>query len=377
MFSNNSDATHKEIVSKTTWILLAVAINTAEFFIPRIPFFPWLKPGLANCVTIAWIIEFGVADALLFTLLRIWIVGFYFGFSFITITLSFSGGICSTLVMGIAWRIAGRRGALGTIGTGIIGAFIHNCTQIVVIYFLLAKNTHIFYQAPLMLAASLVFGSITGGIAPTLLAFLQDARRIPVSVNPSLPENNIPYRHAVVSLALFCTGCIIVFIDSPVSLGFCALTSAIIVQALCGGSIRTLLLPFTRFWLLFLFIACVHLFMSYGTRISSLPFLTDQGIRLTGLQWLRLWTWLELSFILTYFQFHKVVLQGLRALFPRHLSTLYAGVLALEYFPSTLSAIRKKSKGRLSRLLRHPFSGMRIGMEHLYTEVVTLMSTPR
>lgn len=179
--SSSSVARDREIVSKTAWILFAIAINALEFFIPRIPFFPWLKPGIANCVTIAWLIEFGAADALLFTLLRVWITGFYFGFSFLTISLSFSGGVCSTLAMAAAWSIAGKRGWLGTMGVGIIGALFHNVSQITVIYFLFAKNTHLFYQAPLMLAASIVFGTVTGGVAPTLLKFLRDAA-------PALPR---------------------------------------------------------------------------------------------------------------------------------------------------------------------------------------------
>ena len=376
MFSNNSDATHREILRKTTWILLAVAINAVEFFIPRIPFFPWLKPGLANCVTIIWIIEFGLVDALLFTLLRIWITGFYFGFSFITISLSFSGGICSTIIMGMAWLIAGRRGALGTVGIGIIGALVHNCAQITVIYFLLANNTHLFYQVPLMLAASIVFGTLTGAAAPTLLQFLRNAKNdlSPGALRPALPETNVRRREAIIPLALLLASCGIVFIDSPATLGICAVTSTLFMQAICKGSMKVLLLPITRFWLLFLFIACIHLFLSYGTKIPYLPFLTDQGVRLAGLQCLRLWTWIELSFILTYFKFHKVVLHALRKLFPGHRSTLYAGVLSLEYFPAIISAIQKKAKGRLTSLLRHPIIGMRKGLEQLYGEVEGLIS---
>jgi hypothetical protein len=46
----------QEAAHKTVWILLAVAMSAAEFLFPRIPLFPWLKPGIANCVTLAWII---------------------------------------------------------------------------------------------------------------------------------------------------------------------------------------------------------------------------------------------------------------------------------------------------------------------------------
>ena len=115
--TRRTDGQHKAI-----WILLAVAISAAESFFPRIPLFPWLKPGLANCVTLIWIIEFGAVDALLFFFIRTWIVGFYFGFSFLTIMVSLSGGVIATIAMGICWNVAGKRGVLGAIGISIIGA---------------------------------------------------------------------------------------------------------------------------------------------------------------------------------------------------------------------------------------------------------------
>jgi hypothetical protein len=61
----NDTAERREINTKAALLLVAVAINTLEFFIPRIPLFPWMKPGLANIVTIIWIVRWGFADALL------------------------------------------------------------------------------------------------------------------------------------------------------------------------------------------------------------------------------------------------------------------------------------------------------------------------
>ena len=72
----------RTVVLKTALLLVAITINTLELFLPRIPFLPWVKPGLANCVTILWIIRYGAIDALFFSFLRIWMVGFYVGFSF-------------------------------------------------------------------------------------------------------------------------------------------------------------------------------------------------------------------------------------------------------------------------------------------------------
>src|SRR5512133_1070105 len=95
----------RETVEKTLWILIALSLSAIEMLLPRIPFLPWLKPGLANCITLLWIIRYGTIDAVLFSFLRTWIISFYFGFSFITFMLSTGGGIIATLTMGVCFKI--------------------------------------------------------------------------------------------------------------------------------------------------------------------------------------------------------------------------------------------------------------------------------
>ena len=143
---SNSTGRETQSARKAVWLLLGVALNTLELFIPRIPLLPWLKPGLANGITILWIIKFGMTDALLYTLIRVWISSFYFGFSLITMGLALSGGLISTAAMGIAWKTLGRKRALGTIGLGITGAIMHNAGQLAAVYFLLTRNNAVLYQ---------------------------------------------------------------------------------------------------------------------------------------------------------------------------------------------------------------------------------------
>jgi heptaprenyl diphosphate synthase len=371
----NNNSVNDEIVNKTTLILLAVAINALEFFIPRIPFFPWLKPGLANCVTILWIVEFGVIDALLFSLLRIWIAGYYFGFSFYTISLSLSGGICSTLAMGLVWTALGKRGWIGSIGLGILGALVHNLTQIVVIYFLLAKNAHLFYQIPLMFAAAIVFGSLTGAIAPALLHFTRGMQLNHPDCRPAASKTAAELRTGwpIIPLFLFCAGCCVAFINEPTVLLFLAIAGTLAVQGAYRGSLSLLFSPMTRFWPMFLFIACVHCFLSYGAIIEGFPLVTYEGVRLTVVQWLKLWTWLELSFLLTRFHLHIIVLKLLRALFRGNQTTLFAGVLALEYFPAIVGTVQKKARSRFFWRLRRPVAGARAGIAFIYREIERML----
>ena len=358
------------------WILFAVALNAVEFFIPRIPFFPWLKPGIANCVIIFWIIEFGVVDALLFSLLRIWIAGFYFGFSFLTMTLGLSGAVCSTLVMGAAWTLLGKRGIMGTIGIGVCGALTHNITQIIVVYFLLAHNAHLFYQVPVMMAASVGFGAFTGALAPLLLSMHQEnSRRILHPTGPIVfADTAVTRRDAALPLALLALGCAIVFINSTAVLAAVAFIATVFAARVRGGSTAMALRPLTKFWLLFLFVGCIDLFDTYGTKIEGLSFLTVEGVRGASLQWLRLWTWVELASLLTLFKFHTVALHSMRKLFPNHRSTIYAGILSLEYFPAIIRAVQLTIKGRILQIALHPVISFRKGIELVYEEVAALMN---
>ena len=169
---SNNTGQESTSVRKTVWLLLGVALNTLELFLPRIPLLPWLKPGLANSITMLWIIRYGLTDALIYTTIRVWISSFYFGFSLITMGLALSGGLLSTAAMGIAWKTLGRKNLLGTVGLGITGAVMHNTGQLAAVYFLLTRNRAIFYQLPFMGIAALFFGGLIGLIAPVLWRIL-------------------------------------------------------------------------------------------------------------------------------------------------------------------------------------------------------------
>jgi heptaprenyl diphosphate synthase len=354
-----SSDSQSQVVKKTAWLLCAVAINALEFFIPRLPFFPWLKPGLANVITILWIVEFGAMDALLYSLLRTWIVGFFFGFSFLTMALALSGGVLSTVVMGLAWKLTGRNRLLGTVGLGIIGAIFHNLGQLIAVYFLMSANLRLFYQLPIMLAAAIVFGGIVGGLAPVAYrVFERAAEPHPAAgLDRSAGFASAP-RDRFFSLLLLAGCTAIVFTDSTLALGASALGVSLIAQAASKGSLSAFLKPLTRFWVLFAFVACVNIFFSYGARIEGVPFLTREGLGLTIRQWLRLWTWLQVSAILSHFNFHAVMLQVLSKVFPGHRETLFAGVLALEYFPGiaedSKAYVRKRFAAMVPRKKPNP-----------------------
>lgn len=337
---------------KTIWLLLAISLNALELFLPRIPFLPWLKPGLANCITVVWIIRFGVKDAILFTLLRSWISGFYFGFSLLTLSLSLSGGIVATAAMGMAWNVLGKRGLLGTIGLSITGAFFHNSAQLLVVYFLLTHNASVFYQLPFMGAASIVFGTFAGLIVPPVWNILNRMELPEVTRNFSTGRNSLTVKNAIICslVLLFCFS--LFAINNILVISTIAVIFTIMIT-LIRRSWKMITYPL-KFWPLFLFILSMYLFFSYGKRLPVVSFLTYEGLNMAGLQILRVWIWIEAGFLLTQFQFHRTFFSALSMVFRNQQTTLVAGLLALESFPDLLSFAKSKESISGLNFLRSP-----------------------
>lgn len=361
-----------EILRKTELLLFAIALGALEAFVPRIPLFPWLKPGIANAVTIVWIIRYGAIDALLFSALRVWIAGFFTGFSLLTLTLALGGGIMATLCMGAAWQIFKTRKLLGSIGLGMIGAIAHNLGQLCVVYLLIAQNGSLFLQFPVMILASIFFGAIVGSIAPAIMRLA--SQPLPAA-QPILPTKikNSPHRQlaTIASTLIFLFSIALLLIPAIAPQALIALAITLIVQIMNRGSLSMLLYPFTRFWMLFLFIGLLYLFFSFGTRVDGFSWITREGVIATVTQWLRLFSWIQLSFILTRLRFHQVFFGALTRLFPGHGQTLFAGMLSLEIFPQ-LFALTQKSIGRLriSHLAR-PRTAMQGALKRLHSDVLS------
>ncbi|MFC1863611.1 Gx transporter family protein [Thermodesulfobacteriota bacterium] len=365
----DSDMSRK-IIFKATLLLFAITVNALEMFLPRLPFLPWLKPGFANCVTIVWIIRYGGVEALFFTLLRIWLVCFYFGLSFITLSLSLSGGVFATCVMGTAWHILGRQGLIGTIGLAILGAIAHNFGQLLTVFFLLTYNVYIFYQIPFMIIASVIFGSLVGILAPMLSRLASQTFENLGEGAILMPENQRVSRSCLfISVVMLMLSISLVFIDNFLILLVLAVLTSSSVQIILGGSMQALLFPIKRFWLLFLFVACLLMFLPYGKKIEWAPWFTYEGIQATLKQWLRLWTWLQISFIFTYFKFHGVIFRALNFFFKSHKSTLYAGLLAVEDFPGVFDLIRKRITMEFRPMLRHPIVTTRNVFKKVFHDV--------
>jgi hypothetical protein len=163
------------------------------------------------------------------------------------------------------------------------------------------------------------------------------------------------------------------FVNQAIWLGAGALAATALVQIVEGLSLKNLFSPIRRFWLLFVFIAAVYLFLSYGRRYEQLPFLTHEGVTETVVQWLRLWTWLQLSMLLAVFRFHAVFMACLQRLFPRHTTTIEAAMLALEHLPSVIETGKHSRRFSLNRLVRSPAMELRSNLAGIHEDIVQLL----
>lgn len=345
----------REILIKTSLLLLAVALNAVEFVIPRIPLFPWLKPGLANIVTLVWIVQYGFGESLLYAMVRVWIVSFYFGFSFVAFLLGGTGAVCACLGMYLCWCFAARYKLLGYVGIAVVGAVFHNMGQLVAVYFIMAKNAHLFFQIPVMISASILFGAIVGIVSPMLLRATREDSIFQSMNQVSVPDPiSFDKWHLGISAVFFLLCMVLVFIEDYRLLLIFAAGITIFAIYITRKLLYTLLYPVRRFWLLFLFIGIIHLFFSYGIAYKTIPFITHEGLQNTVIQWLRLWAWIQTTFIFTRYGFNGIILKSMRRLFPQKESTLYAGLLAVEYFPDIIDMLRGRSVALLGLIFRNP-----------------------
>jgi len=145
----------------------ALALHGFESLLPT-PI-PWLKPGLANIITLVALILFGFRTALLVTLIRVVLasifIGTFLGPAFI---LSTGGGIASVIAMAAGIKLF--KNLFGTVGISLIGALFHNIAQLSLAYFLFIQRIEaVLIISPLIVLLGSVTGIVNGIISDMLI----------------------------------------------------------------------------------------------------------------------------------------------------------------------------------------------------------------
>src|SRR5512135_3544083 len=146
---------------------LALGLTVLEAAVPS-PL-PGVKPGLANIITLIVLARYGWRTAAWVSLLRV-VAGSLLLGNFLApgFFLSFSGALCSLLVLAVSQHLPQRW--FGPVTHSILAAFAHIAGQMVVVYLWLIPHAGIAYLFPIFAAAALLFGTVNGLIAAHFLS---------------------------------------------------------------------------------------------------------------------------------------------------------------------------------------------------------------
>ena len=147
---------------------LALILSYVEMLIPINFGIPGAKLGLANLVIVIVLYKTDWKEALLLSVVRIVLSGFFFGNLF-SILYSLAGGILSLIVMTVLMR----SGRFSVTGVSMAGGVSHNIGQLVTAMF--AVSTYqVGYYLPVLLIAGLITGALIGLTADAVLGRIRD-----------------------------------------------------------------------------------------------------------------------------------------------------------------------------------------------------------
>ena len=138
----------------------AAVLHIVESWLPVPLPVPGAKLGLANVVTLAVVLHFGLKEALVVSAMRA-LLGSLLGGTFLTLGffLSLSGGLASALAMGVLRRTMGDK--VGATGLSLVGAVTHNVTQLMVAV-VLVSHIGLFVYLPFLLFVAVPTGYFVG-----------------------------------------------------------------------------------------------------------------------------------------------------------------------------------------------------------------------
>jgi len=143
-------------------VAVGLVLNLVDRMIPS-PV-PFARLGLANVVTLVALVAFGLPEALVVTGVRVTVaalvVGTFGGPAFL---LALAGGLASALAMGALVRTS--MPPLGVVGVSLVGAAVHNVTQLAVVAALFVGATAATGLLPAALLVSAPAGFATGIVA--------------------------------------------------------------------------------------------------------------------------------------------------------------------------------------------------------------------
>ena len=148
---------------------LAIAIHILEAAFPS-PL-PGVKPGLANVITLIVYLRHGLRLALWVAAMRVLVGSLLVGtFLSPTFLLSATGAVAALSALALTGAVGAGR--VGPVGLSVMSSLAHMSGQIAVAYLLFIPHPALLKLVPVLLSAALLFGTVSGLIAASVLNIL-------------------------------------------------------------------------------------------------------------------------------------------------------------------------------------------------------------
>ena len=144
-------------------VAVAMVLSFIESQIPAFVSIPGVKMGLANVAVVFAIYRLGAREAVLVSLVRIFLISLLFG-SFVSLAYSVAGAVLSLAVMLLLKKLT----PMSSVGVSVAGGVAHNVGQIAVACFLL-DTAEIVYYLPFLVLSGTLAGVAIGIISGVLV----------------------------------------------------------------------------------------------------------------------------------------------------------------------------------------------------------------
>lgn len=158
----------KKVAYLGLFLGLALVCSYLESLVPIGFGIPGIKLGLTNVVVILLMYCIGAKEALVISLLRIFLMGFLFNPA--SIHFSLAGGLLSFILM----YLMKRTNLFKCLSVSLVGGISHNIGQIIVAS-VIVENYNILFYIPVLLVAGIITGFLIGIVSQEIIIRLENS----------------------------------------------------------------------------------------------------------------------------------------------------------------------------------------------------------
>ena len=157
----------RKIATLALAIALAMILSFVESQIPAFVAIPGVKIGLANIAVVFVLYKLGWKEAVLISLVRVFMVSVLFGTA-VSLFYSVAGAVLSLTGM----VLLKRTGLFSTVAVSVTGGVLHNVGQILMACLLLETNVIVYYL-PFLILSGVIAGVVIGVVSAIMVNRVQ------------------------------------------------------------------------------------------------------------------------------------------------------------------------------------------------------------